>query len=174
MFFSLLFFFPGGCRSVSGLWLSIIEKWSAITNDDELICWKGWKPLIRYTRVKFSIHTIFIFFRHMFPFHQLYLLKLYQACILNTKLPTQTHSHPRNEKKNYNVLPNVVGSTNQLTNEPAGKKLTSLNYGKFKNHVARAWARARSLVRALTPGPNENSKHAPTSRNMLARCLRSN
>lgn len=43
MFFSLLFFFPGGCHSVSGLWLSIIEKWSAITNDDELICWKGWK-----------------------------------------------------------------------------------------------------------------------------------
>lgn len=81
---------------------------------------------------------------------------------------------PEKWKKNYNVLPNVVGSTNQLTNEPAEKKLTSLNYGKFKNHVARAWARARSLVRALTPGPNENSKHAPTSRNMLARCLRSN
>lgn len=180
MFFSLLFFFPGGCRPVSGLWLSIIEKWSAITNDDELICWKGWKPLIRYTRVKFSIHTIFhfffSFFRHMFPFHQLYLLKLYQACILNTKLPTQTHSHPRNENKKILQCSAECCRVDESANERTSRnKNTSLNCGKIQKSCCKSvGASARSLVRALTPDPNANSKHAPTSRNMLARCLRSN
>lgn len=119
---------------------------------------------------------------HMFQFHQLYLLKYYEVCILNSIAHQTFGGQSRAAQKCYTHSLEQPHRPNMQATKYTLKP--SLKYGKFKNHAANGAHqypntcthahREGERVRA-TRRRNENSKHAPTSKHVCwSRCLRSN